>query len=70
MEFKVPKKYQHMFGELKEEMDLIEECKYKLYFKPGYAWLGEYPYVPVRSKKEALKYLSEGEKVDDEENNA
>ncbi len=53
----VPKKYQKYFGMLEAEADLIDDCKYMLYFAKGYAWEGEYPIVPVRSKKEALEYL-------------
>ena len=57
---KVPKKYQKYFGCLEAEPGLIDDCKYMLYFADGYAWCGEYPSVPVKSKKEAIEFLKEG----------
>lgn len=62
VELKVPKKYEKYFGSLEREPDLIDECQYMLYFADGYAWVGEYPCVPVRSKKEALQYLREADR--------
>lgn len=59
MKLKVPKKYEKVFDRLEEEGGLIDDCKYMLYFKEGYAWLGEYWCVPVKSKKEALQYIRE-----------
>ena len=55
----IPKKYQKYFGKLEAEDGLIDDCKYMLYFANGYAWQGEYPIVPVKSKKEALEFLKE-----------
>lgn len=46
---------------LEAEEGLIDDCKYMLYFAPGYAFNREYPIVPVRSKKEALEYLKCGD---------
>ena len=57
----VPQKYKKYFGCLEAEPGLIDDCKYMLYFAPGYAWHGQYPSVPVRSKKEALEYIKEGD---------
>lgn len=56
----VPNKYKHMFDRLEKEDGLIDDCKYMLYFKDGYAYMGEYPIFPVRSKKEALEFLRQG----------
>ena len=61
VELKVPKKYQKYFGKLEAEGGLIDDCKYMLYFADGYAYMGEYPTLPVRSKKEALYFLRQGE---------
>lgn len=57
----VPKKYQKYFGSLEREGGLIDECPYMLYFAEGYAYMGEYPCMPVKSKKEALEFLRLGE---------
>lgn len=61
-ELKVPKKYKKYFGSLESESGLIDNCKYMLYFTEGYAYMGEYPCIPVKSKKEALDFLKDGEK--------
>lgn len=58
----VPKKYLKYFGSLESEGGLIDDCKYMLYFAEGYAYMGEYPCMPVKSKKEALEFLKCGEK--------
>ena len=66
----VPSKYQHMFKKLEINPDWYEankfagtneEDKYILYFADGYAWHGEYPIMFVKSKKEAIEILKEGE---------
>ena len=57
VELKLPKYLQKYFGALEIETDLIDGCKYVLYFAKGYAFNGEYSNVPVRSKKEAIEYL-------------
>lgn len=57
----IPKKYQKYFGSLEREDGLIDDCKYMLYFASGYAAEGEYPCMPVKSKKEALYWLRLGE---------
>lgn len=54
---KVPKKYEKVFDRLESEDGLIDDCKYMLYFKEGYAYMGEYWAFPVKSKKEALKFI-------------
>ena len=59
VDLKVPKKYQKYFDRLEAEPGLVDDCPYILYFKEGYAWCGEYPSMPVKSKKEALQFLSE-----------
>lgn len=57
----VPKKYQKYFGSLEREDGLIDDCPYMLYFAEGYAWEGEYPCVPVKSKREALEFIRQGD---------
>ena len=57
----VPKKYQKYFGSLEREDGLIDDCSYMLYFAEGYAWEGEYPCVPVKSKREALEFIRQGD---------
>jgi hypothetical protein len=61
IDLKVPKKYQKYFGSLEREDGLIDDCPYMLYFAEGYAWEGEYPCLPVKSKKEALQFIREGD---------
>jgi len=60
VELKVPEKLKKYFGSLEREDGLIDDCKYMLYFAPGYAAEGEYPCMPVKSKKEALEWLQLG----------
>ena len=60
VELKMSKELQKYFGSLEAEDGLIDDCKYMLYFAPGYAWEGEYPCMPVKSKKEALEFLEGG----------
>jgi len=57
----VPKKYEKYFGSLEREDGLIDDCPYMLYFAEGYAWEGEYPCMPVKSKKEAIEFLRGGD---------
>ena len=60
-DLKVPQKYQKYFGSLEREGGLIDDCPYMLYFAPGYAYFGEYPAMPCKSKKEALEFIRCGE---------
>lgn len=53
---KVPKKYEDRFYSLEHEEGLDEGCKYILYFMGGWSYNG-YGSIPVRSKKEALKFI-------------
>lgn len=62
VELKVPKKYQKYFGSLERESGLIDDCPYMLYFADGYAYMGEYPFMPCKSKKEALEFIRCGDK--------
>ena len=57
IDLKVPKKYLKYFKSLEAEGGLIDDCKYMLYFADGYAYMGEYSSMPVKSKKEALEFL-------------
>lgn len=60
---KLPKYLQERFGKLEREEGLIDNCKYILYFADGWGMYEGYeePSItaPVRSKKEAIKYLKE-----------
>ena len=60
---KIPKYLEERFGMLEEADDLIDDCKYILYFNKGWAF-GDYPDVPVRSKREAIEYLKDSNKYD------
>ena len=62
VDLKVPKKYQEYFDRLEAEAGLIDDCKYMLYLKSGYALWGEFSCFPVKSKKEALEFLKQVEK--------
>lgn len=57
---RLPRKYHKYFGKLEEESGLIDNCKYILYFADGYAYMGEYPTLPVKSIKEAVDFLKHG----------
>lgn len=57
----VPKKYKERFGGLYREDDLIDGCKYELFFKNGYVF-GGFASIPVFSKKEALDFIKESYK--------
>ena len=54
----IPKKYQERVYSLEREYDLIDNCKYILYFMGGWSWAG-YGSLPVKSKKEALKFIKD-----------
>ena len=65
VELKVPKKYLERFACLEREYDLIDGCKYMLYFKDGWA-LQDFTNVPVFSKKEALEFIRNANRFDHE----
>lgn len=59
---RVPKYLEERFERLEPASDLIDDCKYLLYFKEGWGIDDGYELCgcyPVRSKAEALKYLRE-----------
>lgn len=53
---KIPKKYEERFYSLEKKEDLIDGCKYILYFMGKWSYNG-YSSVPVKSKKEALEFI-------------
>lgn len=57
----IPKKYQERVYSLEREYDLIDDCKYILYFKYGWSWAG-YSSLPVKSKKEALEFIKDADR--------
>lgn len=59
----VPKKYLERFACLERDYDLIDDCKYMLYFRDGWA-MADYISVPVKSKKEALECLKNANRFD------
>lgn len=65
VKLKVPKKYLERFACLEREYDLIDGCKYMLYFKDGWA-LQDFTNVPVFSKKEALYFIRNANRFDHE----
>lgn len=52
----IPKKYQERVYSIEKENDLIDGCKYMLYFMNGWCY-AEYGCIPVRNKKEALYFI-------------
>ena len=69
---KIPKYLEERFCELKLDPFLAEDMgKYILYFKEGWGYpMGANEYwnsIPVMSKKEAIRFLKEAEKVDNKE---
>jgi hypothetical protein len=60
---KISKDLEERFGCLEPASDLIEDCKYILYFAPGWG-CGDYPDVPVKSKAEAIQYLKNANRID------
>lgn len=66
VELKVPKKWQKYFGKLEINPEYLDygadEGKYILYYADGYAYMGEYPIMFLRSKKQVLEYLRYAEK--------
>lgn len=55
----IPKKYRERVQSLEMENDLIDDCKYILYFNEDWCWSEDYQSIPVRSKKEALHFIKE-----------
>ena len=45
---------------IERESGLIDDCKYMLYFKNGWNWMG-YDALPVRTIKEAMEYINEAD---------
>lgn len=62
---KVPKKYEERFYKLEQGEDLIDGCKYILYFAAGWSWDG-YSNIPVKSKKEALQFIREATREEEQ----
>ncbi len=52
----IPKKYQERVYSIEKEDDLIDDCKYILYFMNGYVF-ADYSSVPVKNKKDALYFI-------------
>lgn len=52
----IPKKYQERVYTIEKENDLIDDCKYMVYFMTNWSWDG-YSNVPAKSKKEALDFI-------------
>lgn len=71
-EIKVPKYLEERFDKLEEASDLIDNCKYLLYFSNGWGIDDGYEAIgcyPVRSKQEAIQLLREAVECGyDEEN--
>ena len=60
----IPKKYRERVAAIEIGFDLIDNCKYLLYFAEDWAW-DDISCVPVKSKKEALEFIKEARKNDD-----
>ena len=52
----IPKKYQERVYSIEKENDLIDNCKYMLYFMNDWCYAG-YGSIPVKNKKEALYFI-------------
>ena len=63
----IPKKYQERVEKLEREDGLIDDCKYMLYFNSNWCWSEDYWTLPVKSKKEALRFIKEARLRTDEE---
>ena len=55
----IPLKYRERVASLEREYDLIDDCKYMLYFSENWCWDEDYGCLPVKSKKEALEFIKE-----------
>lgn len=55
----IPKKYRERLESLERVGGLIGGCKYILYFNHNWCWDEEYWSIPVKSKKEALRFIKE-----------
>lgn len=55
----IPKKYQERVCCIEREDDLIDDCKYMLYFNEDWYWDEDYWSIPVKSKQEALQFIKE-----------
>ena len=64
---KLPKYLEERFGALEREDGLIDDCPYMLYFAWGWCWDEDYWCLPVKSKKEAIRFLKEGRRRTKEE---
>ena len=66
---KIPKYLEERFGCLEPADDLIDDCKYLLFYAKGWGFYmgsAEEPCsnVPVRSKAEAIEYLKDAYKIE------
>ena len=66
---KIPKYLEERFDHLQPEDDLIDDCKYLLFYAKGWGFYmgsAEEPCsnVPVRSKAEAIEYLKDAYKIE------
>lgn len=63
----IPQKYQERVAKLEREYDLIDDCKYMLYFTENWCWDEDYWCLPVKNKKEALRFIKEARLRTEEE---
>lgn len=62
---RLPKKYHDRVKEIEAEADLVDDCKYMLYFSDDYIDDDYYGYCyPVRSIDEAIKIIKDLYKVE------
>lgn len=60
----IPKRYRERVASIEIGFDLIDNCKYLLYFAKDWVW-DDIGCIPVKSKKEALQFIKEACKKDD-----
>lgn len=63
----LPIKYRERVASLEAEPGLIDDCKYMLYFNDDWCWDEDYWALPVRSKREALRFIKEARLRTEEE---
>lgn len=59
----IPRKYRERVKSVETEDELIDGCKYMVYFADGWAY-GEFLSIPCKSKDEVLEFVRKAEEYD------
>lgn len=56
---RLPKKYHCLINDIQSESDLIDDCKYMIYFNQSVKFCGDSGYysLPVKNLKEAVEFI-------------